>query len=295
MNEQVGTPIPDQDGPPIGGPSGAPVREKSVTPVSEHSGETAREQSATPVSEQDEGLAEHSQPARAVPWRGITIILAVVSLALILLGIVFYFIQTRMDPAHAAYGFVTETWLLLDAGAEYTLPTWLASMLWGSLGIAAGVAARNARYRRVGWTMLAVVAFAASIDEYAQLHERLWAIGESLQVRLGWELWYTWVLPGMIIALVVAVLLLPLVLSLPARSKWMVFIGGAVFLGGAVGIELVGAYQVITDASIDTYVMVTMLEEFMELLGVSLAIGGVLYALHTIRAGKEKGPRIAGP
>lgn len=41
--------------------------------------------------------------------------------------------------------------------------------------------------------------------------------------------------------------------------------------------------------------MVTMLEEFMELLGVSLAIGGVLYALHTIRAGKEKGPRIAGP
>lgn len=152
------------------------------------------------------------------------------------------------------------------------------------MALAALLAARGTE-RRAGWVVLAVVAGDASIDEFTQLHERLAVVGAPIADALGWELWYTWVIPGALVAILVAALLLPLFRSLPRESQRLVLAGGALFLVGALGFEVLGGLVAGSSAPAWAYVLVTMVEEALEMVGVVLAIGGVLAAIERRRPG----------
>lgn len=174
-----------------------------------------------------------------------------------------------------------QAWYLFDVGREHNIPTWYASFLWASLGALALLAARLTT-RRVAWTFLAVVAFLASIDEYAELHERLDTVGNQWAAALGWQLWFTWVIPGMVITLVIATLLTPLVWRLPTGQRRLLIIAGAVFLSGAVGVETLSGLILshFGDQVTWHYVLAVLMEELLELLGVALAVGAVAGLFH---------------
>ena len=181
-------------------------------------------------------------------------------------------------PGEKVHSLFFQLWYLFDVGAERNIPSWYASMLWAAFAGSAFAAAVLACRKRVSWAAMGLVGVAASIDEHSELHERLDQIGTPLAEALGWDLWFTWVIPGVVIAVVVAALLLPLVLSLRPRSRWLVLAGGAVFLLGAIVVESLSGLVLAHFADQVTwhFILVTLVEELLEMLGLALAIAGVL-------------------
>lgn len=177
-------------------------------------------------------------------------------------------------------GYTSDFWFqpafVFDVGREHNIPTWYASILWVILG-ALGVLGAVLTERRVGWSVFAAVGFAAALDEYTQLHERLDQLGRPLADLLGLDLWFTWVLPAIPLMLLSAAVCLPLLWALPATQRWLLVIAGAVFFAGAVVTETISGQVLAVFGGEVTphYMYVTMLEELLELLGVVVAIGAV--------------------
>lgn len=130
--------------------------------------------------------------------------------------------------------------------------------------------------RRLQWAAFAAVAFTASLDEFTQLHERVFTrvsylLGDtSIYKSLG----FTWVLIGAPFAVLIAVMLLSLIYNLPLPSRRMIFWAGGLFLLGALGFETLGG--LVKDVAPVWYAVLMNIEEWLEMLGVSLAIAGII-------------------
>lgn len=167
---------------------------------------------------------------------------------------------------------------LFDVGREYNIPTWYSSMLWALLGLLALFIGSQARRFRASWILLGIVGLAASIDEYQELHERLDGIGFVLSEYLPFYVPFPWLTVGVPLAVVVGLLLLPLVLSLPRRTTFGIIAAGTLFLSGAVGMELLSGYVLASQEWVvnSRYVLVTLIEETFEMLGIGLAVASLL-------------------
>src|SRR5690606_4926639 len=95
-----------------------------------------------------------------------------------------------------------------------------------------------------------------------------------LPVTIG----FSWVLLGAPIALVIVLLLLRLVLSLPPRARNGLFLGGALFLAGAVAVETLNGRILVGNDGIvnNAYIYSTMLEELLEMSGIAVAFASLL-------------------
>lgn len=175
---------------------------------------------------------------------------------------------------------------LFDVGREYNIPTWYSSMLWALLGLLSLFIGSQSRRFRLSWIFLGLVGLAASIDEYQELHERLDGIGFVLRDYLPFYVPFPWLVVGVPLALVTGLLLLRLVLSLPRRVTMGIFAAAAIFLGGAVGFELLSGYVLASQDWIvnSRYVLVTLIEETLEMLGIGLAVASLLSLLERDRA-----------
>lgn len=161
---------------------------------------------------------------------------------------------------------------------ENSLPTWWATILLaiaGSSMLLTGMLERGqlaSTWR--GWRWLGIGFLYASLDEAASLHEHFGRLLMGLQT--GGLLTYSWVIVGLAIVAVVGALFLPFLLRLPRRTAWRLVIAGAIFLGGAIGVEMFGGA---VSQSADTgfaFQALFMLEETLEMLGVILGIRAVL-------------------
>ncbi|MDO5495806.1 MAG: hypothetical protein Q4G64_08840, partial [bacterium] len=202
------------------------------------------------------------------------------SVALVAVSLGSYFILVRNAGVPHTFDLV---WWLFDVGREYNIATWFNSLLWVML---AGLAALGMAltHRRWSWGVLALVATVASIDEFAELHERLDVFGIRIAERLGIDLWFTWVLAAIPIVIVIVLALLPLALALPVGQLVLLVAGGAIFLLGALGLETLSGMDLRAAEGLqgDTYVWITAFEELFELVGISVAIGALagLYEWH---------------
>ncbi len=156
----------------------------------------------------------------------------------------------------------------LSLSYEHNVPTWLASSLLLACALAAGAIARGAAtWRRHWWGVTAVFAY-ASLDEATELHEHL---GGHLET--GGVLYFDWVIPAVAILGVLAAVFLPFVRVLPAATRRRLVVAGAIFVGGAVAMELPLGWWV-ERAGPDSlgYGLIDWVEETLELLGASLAL-----------------------
>lgn len=89
---------------------------------------------------------------------------------------------------------------------------------------------------------------------------------------------FPWLVIGVPLALLVGLLLLPLVLSLPKRTTLGILAAGALFLSGAVGMELLSGYVLAYQEWVvnSRYVLVTLIEETLEMLAIGLAVASLL-------------------
>lgn len=89
---------------------------------------------------------------------------------------------------------------------------------------------------------------------------------------------FPWLVIGVPLALLAGLLLLPLVLSLPKRTTLGILAAGALFLSGAVGMELLSGYVLAYQEWVvnSRYVLVTLIEETLEMLAIGLAVASLL-------------------
>lgn len=149
---------------------------------------------------------------------------------------------------------------LFDVNEEHNLPTWFSGFNLGITTLFLWIISREKKRledpqsRR--WTILFVGFFYLFVDEIAGLHETVNSIIEP-----------SWAWGGLVIAGALGIYFIPFLRSLPKRTFQQFLIAGAVFVGGAVIMELVGEP---IDGDSLAYAMSTFVEEGMEIFGVIL-------------------------
>lgn len=203
--------------------------------------------------------------------------LLLVSFFLFLAGLAGQIIRFTTGDGHV-YGFVPK----FNLDAEMNVPTWFSSALLALCGLLTlRVAAReNAPGWRRKWRFLAGAFFICSIDEIAAMHEMLVDPVRSLLHTRG-LLHFAWVVPGILLVAFLAVFLAPLFLRLPPSVKRTFFFAAAVFLGGAIGLEMAGgAYVAVHGPDHFAYSLLAHIEELLELLGPILFVKGAMQLLY---------------
>lgn len=198
---------------------------------------------------------------------GVALVLAVVSWVVYVWGVL-----RRPAPESPLWLAFSMT---VDLGREQTIPAWWSSTLWILLGLAAAAVGWFSGRRR--WYALGALAWAASVDEYAELHERLDRIGQEMQTYLPIEVAYAWVIPGAVLAALVGVAGLVLARSETAETRTGLLWAGAMFLLGAAALEIIGSlllqhFQIVTWH----FALAYHLEEVLEMVAVTMAIVTVL-------------------
>jgi hypothetical protein len=176
---------------------------------------------------------------------------------------------------------------LLDE--EQNLPTFFAfglliccSLLLGLIGAQAFLLRQRFRFH---WALLAAVFFLIAFDEAAMLHEKL---NGPLRAALGASVWsgwayFPWVIPAGSLVALLALLYLPFLRSLAAPYGRLFVAAGALYVGGALGLEMLGAahYEAHGGPTFG-YHLVTTAEETLEMLGLAV----FAYALMRFLAGR---------
>lgn len=131
---------------------------------------------------------------------------------------------------------------------------------------------------RFQWRMLSCTFLFMAVDEAASIHELLIGPMRSL---LGQEasgiFFFAWVIPGIAIALIFGLSYLRLLLHLPLKTKWTIVLAATLYLGGAIGMELIGGrYAHLHGMENLTYSMLATVEESLEMTGAIIFIHALL-------------------
>lgn len=177
---------------------------------------------------------------------------------------------------------------LLNLDREMSLPAWFSSTLLCGVGLTMWVAAwvhrRCAERGAWSWGLLGLFFVLLSLDESSAIHE---VLVPRVQAMLGEHatglLYYAWYLPVLLLCSVFLLVLLPFLLRLPRRTFWLLAMGVAVYLAGAVVFEaLMG--MAVEPSGVDEpplqnppmrMVFLLVMEEGLEMVGITL----LLYAM----------------
>ncbi len=183
---------------------------------------------------------------------------------------------------------------LTNVNKENTIPTWFSSsalLLCSVLlaGIASHIGRNGYRYA-TRWKVLSAIFLFLSFDEAAALHEETTAPLRST-LNTGGFLYFAWVIPGAAFVLVFALTYLRFFLDLPAKTRWLFAVAGALYVVGSLGMDMVGGYEAsLHGYSTLAYAAITTLGECLEMLGVVL----FCYALMRHAVALEVGaPRVS--
>jgi hypothetical protein len=139
---------------------------------------------------------------------------------------------------------------IFDVGEERSIPTWfesiqflLCSML---LAVIAVAKKRRSDHYSLHWGVLSVILLLLSLDEVASIHEAIGQQSENLLHSVtgltpGGAIKFFWVVPGAILALIVLLAYLRFLADLPRSTRRSFLFAGALFVLGALGLEMLSA------------------------------------------------------
>lgn len=204
------------------------------------------------------------------------IIAACWTATLALIGMSLFVNWQRYRGGHGSLlGFVD----FFDVDHEQSLPTFFSvCVLLGAAVVVACIAAlkrRRADRFAPHWRWLSLGFFGLALDEITGLHEKLtpfthWLLrGYPLAPR-------SWTLVGMVVAGTVAALFLRFLHHLPYPVRRVVVAAGAIYLGGAIGMEIIGGAHVRVHGLDFGYAVYSVIEEGMEMGGAVLFLDAML-------------------
>jgi hypothetical protein len=184
-------------------------------------------------------------------------------------------------------------WLVLfDLDKEWNLPTiFSALLLFAASALLAMIATEGRRIRARGfrhWMALAAIFSFLGADELFSIHNSakrlvpVWFKQISL-FNLHWDL--RWVVVGIPVTFVIVVLFVPFVLRLPRRTACGFIIAGTVYIGAAIGLEMIGGWWIGTHTKDNwTYASLAVFEETLEMVGAVIFLNVLLdYAERDLR------------
>lgn len=159
---------------------------------------------------------------------------------------------------------------IFDVDEEDTIPTWYSA---NALLLTSGLLYLISHRKRLDqdpwfryWYGLTIGFAFLSMDEIAGFHETINGLVE-----------YSWTIPGGIVAAIVGLLYIRFLWHLPSKTRWLFVIAGAIFVGGAVGVEnYTDWYEDEDMLSTLAYNLWTAVEEGMEMGSIVLFIHALL-------------------
>ena len=246
---------------------------------------TSQTQSRTPRAAPHSGSCAQTRPTLALvtisvsPGKCAALLGWIVACVVVLsLAASFLSFVTLTDPLldHMRESIVRLTWV----DGEANIPSWFsASLLLTAALLLAAIAAAE---RRIGgervaqWVTLCVIFLFLSLDETAQLHE-LSIVPVRQGIGTSGLLYYAWILPAGACVSVFVLAYLRFLTQLPARTRRLLLSAGAVYVGGALGIESISGWQAAAHGEHNPgYHLIITLEELCEMTGLVLFIYALL-------------------
>ena len=165
---------------------------------------------------------------------------------------------------------------LFDFNEEQSVPTWFSTALLMICASLLGIIA--AAHRREGgpyrwWMTLAFVFLYLSMDEALSFHERLNRPVRELLHTSG-AFYYAWVIPYAAFALALLLFSIRPLKTLTSSTRNLLVAAGALFVCGAMGLEVLGSYLATSNQMRATLLsdVVMMFEELMELSGTIILV-----------------------
>jgi hypothetical protein len=124
------------------------------------------------------------------------------------------------------------------------------------------------------WYALSFLFVCLAIDESVMFHEMGTAAMNELD--LGGQFYFSWILPGLAFAVIVATLFLRFLMSLNRRTGIGLILSGVVFVAGAIGMEFIAGLIFSAAATEEdamrsvSHVLVQAVEEGLEMVGVAM-------------------------
>ena len=215
----------------------------------------------------------------------VTLILALVVLCLFIAGIVSNFVwDFQCLKGNPDAGLFAELFFLNSEGnipAFFSVFTLLLCS--ALLAIIAFAKKKEDAPYRLHWKALSIIFLFMSLDDVAQLHEKTI---EPLRSALnaGGFLYFTWVILGIVFSIIVLLAYLRFLADLPRKSRNLFLVAGAIFVGGALGMEMISAYYFSLYVDLPSlphlrvchvqfyYQMISTVEELLEMLGIVVFI-----------------------
>jgi hypothetical protein len=170
---------------------------------------------------------------------------------------------------------------LFDVGRELSIPSLYSTsvLLFCSalLMIISSVKRMQRDRYQLQWAGLSCLFLYLGMDELTSIHESMGTIVPSI-IKARGLLYYSWVIPGMIFALVCLLVFWKFLTHLPKKTRNLFLAAGCIYIFGAVGLEMIGGYidDIYGNRSIQLILEVA-LEEFSEMTGIAV----FFYALNS--------------
>ena len=171
---------------------------------------------------------------------------------------------------------------IFELGSEDNIPTHFSALLILLSALLLififFVETRKNSWSKTYWLILAAGFFFMAADETYQIHEKLI---DPVQHILGngnlGILYFAWVIPYFILVLTLAIFFYRFLRKIPSSTRNRFLIAATVYLGGAIGIELIGGYYFELHGSDNfTYNMIQTVEESLEITGLIIFIWALL-------------------
>jgi hypothetical protein len=173
----------------------------------------------------------------------VAVALSLAALAFLLAHLAGYAYASLVPARYDWHSLGHRHWQLFNLNYERNLPSWFTAsvLLLGAVAVVTtGLVDRTIGRAAVYWRGLAALFVYLSADEAAGLHERIGrVVGRVVHVS-GFLGRYTWVLAGAVLVVTVIVVYLPFVRRLPHRTRRLFLTAGALYVAGAIGVELAG-------------------------------------------------------
>ena len=201
----------------------------------------------------------------------------------LLLAITAGFLVAHCVVQVGIYGFGAEKhWLdSLNMDRELNLPTLFSSSLLLISALLMQRLGHNSNPDAADdWRLLSKIFIFLALDEALQIHEILIIPGLRHQVHPA--LASTWVVPYAALALIMLWKFRSFLGSIPRATATGLLRSGAVYVGGAIGMEMIGSFAVrssLIRLHSPWYGAITGLEETLELVGIILLIDALMRAL----------------
>ena len=179
-----------------------------------------------------------------------------------------------------ALGFVPE----FSVDHENNIPTYFSTvLLLGAallLGVITHVVRRTQQAFPRHWLGLSCIFVYLSVDEFASLHERL---REPVQYAFAPDgiFYFGWVIPALGLVVLFGLAYIRFFWHLPPRWKRLFLMSGGLYVGGSLGMELVGGWYVEQHGVENmTYALIATVEEVMEMSGMAVFLYTLLSYLN---------------